>query len=79
MVLEAKANGFPAVAITDHAGVLYGAIEFYKAAKSMILSLLLAVKYMLLPVIAFEKGNKNEERYFHLTLLLKTISAIRTC
>ena len=33
IVLRAKELGFPAVALTDH-GVLYGAIEFYKAAKA---------------------------------------------
>ena len=34
LVLAAKENGQSALAITDH-GVMYGAVDFYKAAKEV--------------------------------------------
>ena len=33
LVLAAQKHGMPAVALTDH-GVMYGCVEFYKAAKA---------------------------------------------
>lgn len=48
-LMKLKRNCQTAVAITDH-GVMYGVIDFYRLQKSMVSSLLLAVKSMLLHV-----------------------------
>ena len=45
LVEKAKALGMPAIAITDH-GNMYGAVEFYKAAKAAVLNRLSAVRSM---------------------------------
>jgi DNA polymerase-3 subunit alpha len=60
--------GMPAVALTDH-GVLFGAVEFYKAAK----------KAGIKPIIGCEvylaKGKRSEKNgYYHLTILVKNYS-----
>lgn len=66
--MEAKANGYPAVAITDH-GVLYGAIEFYKAAKKHGIKPIIGCEVYIAPGDRFEREVKNDNRYFHLTLI----------
>lgn len=49
LVSAAVADGQSAVALTDH-GVMYGVVDFYKAAKTRILSQLLVWKHIWLMV-----------------------------
>jgi DNA polymerase-3 subunit alpha len=72
LVAQARALGQPAIALTDH-GVMYGAIEFYRAAKAA------GVK----PIIGMEAylsdgpmGEKSQRR-FHLLLLAENHTGYR--
>jgi len=62
----------PAVALTDH-GNLFGAVEFFKAAKGQGLKPILGCEVYLSPKSRFEKkpGNGEETNNFHLILLVK--------
>jgi len=70
LVAKAKADGQPALAITDH-GNLYGAIEFYKTAKAAGIKPILGVEAYIAPGDHKDKNNtgNGEDRYFHLILL----------
>ncbi|MFA6024700.1 MAG: DNA polymerase III subunit alpha [Candidatus Gracilibacteria bacterium] len=64
----AKEQGAPAVAITDN-GVMYGAIEFYKAAKAAGIKAILGVEMYIAPL---GRENKTpENRYNSLVLLAR--------
>ena len=54
LVQQAKDLGMEALAITDH-GVMYGVIDFYKAAKKRGLNQLSVVRSMLLRVVVLIK------------------------
>ena len=57
------------LAITDH-GVMYGAIEFYKAALAEGINPILGCEVYVAPGSRFEKsGNMSSNRYHHLVLL----------
>ncbi len=66
LVKRAKEIGLDSVALTDH-GVLYGAVEFYKAAKKAGIKPILGVEAYIAPRDRFSK--ENGERYHHLVLL----------
>jgi len=68
LVDYAKELNMGALALTDH-GNLYGAIEFYKAAKKAEIKPILGVEMYVAPESRFEKNNQNGDKYFHLTLL----------
>lgn len=58
-----------AIALTDH-GNLYGAIEFYKEAVKKNIKPILGVEIYVAPKSRFDRdGKKDDDRYFHLTLL----------
>ncbi|MDP1718846.1 MAG: DNA polymerase III subunit alpha [bacterium] len=63
LVNRAKELGMDSLALTDH-GNLYGAIEFYKAAKAAGIKPIIGVEAYIIP----EKENATE-RYFHMILL----------
>jgi len=67
---KAKEQNSPAVALTDH-GVLYGAIEFYKACKSADIKPIIGVEAYIAPESRFEKKPGPENKPFHLVLLAK--------
>jgi DNA polymerase-3 subunit alpha len=67
--LIAKEYKMPALAITDH-GNMYGAIEFYQAAKQIGIKPLIGCEVYVAPHSRFEKDNNNGA-YHHLTLLAK--------
>lgn len=71
LVARAKACGMDSLAITDH-GVMYGVIEFYKAAKAAGIKPILGCEVYVSPGSRFdrEKG-RGEDRYYHLILLAK--------
>ena len=64
-----KELGMRAGAITDH-GVMYGVIDFYRAAKEEGIKPILGCEIYVAPGSRFEKEAGNqEERYYHLVLL----------
>lgn len=68
-ISRVKELGMDAVAITDH-GNLYGAIEFYKEANKQGIKPILGVEIYVAPKSRFDRsGKKDDDRYFHLTLL----------
>ena len=66
LVARAKELGMDSIALTDH-GVLYGAIEFYKAAKKIGIKPILGVETYVAPRDRFSK--ESSEKYYHLILL----------
>ncbi len=71
LVARAKELGMKALAITDH-GVMYGAIDFYKAARSVGIKPIIGCEVYVAPGSRFDRENvKGEERYYHLVLLAK--------
>jgi DNA polymerase-3 subunit alpha len=63
---------FPALAITDH-GVLYGAIDFYQAAREKDIKAIIGCEVYVAPGSRFEKKTRTGGRdvYHHLVLLAK--------
>ena len=62
------ARGQSAVAITDH-GVMYGAIEFYKAAKKHGIKPIIGCEVYVAPRTRFDKQKPLDSEYSHLLLL----------
>ena len=65
-----KQNGQDAVAITDH-GVMYGAVNFYKAAKRAGVKAIIGCEVYVAPNSRFDKERVNDSAYNHLVLLCK--------
>lgn len=64
-----KELGMTAAAITDH-GVMYGVIEFYKAAKAAGIRPILGCEVYVAPNSRFDRETiHGEDRYYHLVLL----------
>lgn len=63
-------KGQTAVAITDH-GVMYGAIDFYKAAKKKGIKPIIGCEVYVAPKSRFEKQKSADGNYYHLVLLCK--------
>ena len=72
LVHRAKELGMDSLAITDH-GVMYGAIEFYKAALAEGIKPILGCEVYVAPGSRFDreaaKGAEDDSRYHHLVLL----------
>ncbi len=66
LIKRTKELGMDAVALTDH-GALYGAVEFYKAAKKSGMKPILGVETYVAPRDRFSK--EASEKYYHLVLL----------
>lgn len=69
-VSRVKELGMNSVAITDH-GVMFGVIDFYRAAKAAGIKPILGCEVYVAPDSRFDKeavGN-NDDRYYHLVLL----------
>ena len=68
-VSRVKELGMNSAAITDH-GVMYGVIEFYRAAKAAGIKPILGCEVYVAPGSRFEKmPGTTEDRYYHLVLL----------
>ncbi len=66
---RAKELGMDSLAITDH-GVMYGVIEFYKAAKEVGIKPILGCEIYVSPGSRFDKQpGESDDRYHHLVLL----------
>ena len=71
LVARAKALGMKSLAITDH-GVMYGAINFYKACKAAGIKPIIGCEVYVAPGSRFDREIvKGEGRYNHLVLLAK--------
>lgn len=66
----AKELGMDAIAITDH-GVMYGAIEFYKACKEEGIKPIIGCEVYVAPRSRFDKEAGIDNKYNHLILLAK--------
>ena len=69
-ITRVKELGMDSVAITDH-GVMYGVIDFYRAAKAAGIKPVLGCEVYVAPDSRFEKeaGGSSDDRYYHLVLL----------
>lgn len=67
---HAKALGQSALAITDH-GVLYGAVDFYKACKKEGIKPIIGCEVYVAPRSRKDKQYELDNRYYHLILLAK--------
>ena len=70
LVKKAKEFGMPALALTDH-GVMYGAVEFYKACKTAGIKPIIGVEAYIAERTRFDKEPGIDNRRYHLTLLAK--------
>lgn len=69
LIRQTKELGMDSIAITDH-GVMYGVIDFYKAAKKEGIKPIIGCEVYVAPGSRFDKeAGKNENRYYHLVLL----------
>src|SRR5918912_3147486 len=75
---RAKELKFPALALTDH-GVLYGAIDFYQAAKAKGIKPIIGCEVYVAPGSRHEKKTTAGARdvYHHLVLLAKNETGYR--
>ena len=68
--IRAKELGMNAMAITDH-GVMYGAIDFYKACKKEGVKPIIGCEVYVAPRSRFDKEPNIDNKYNHLILLAK--------
>ena len=68
LVEKVKALGQPAVVITDH-GVMYGAIEFYHAAKKAGVKPIIGCEVYVAPRTRFDKQHRVDSSPYHMVLL----------
>ena len=68
--VRAKELGMDAIAITDH-GVMYGAIDFYKACKKEGVKPIIGCEVYVAPRTRFDKEPGIDNKYYHLILLAK--------
>lgn len=69
LVARTKELGMDSIAITDH-GVMYGVIDFYRAAKGAGIRPIIGCEVYVAPGSRFDReNNQGEERYNHLVLL----------
>jgi DNA polymerase-3 subunit alpha len=76
IVNKAVSNNMPAVALTDH-GVMYGAIEFYKAAKKAGIKPIIGVETYVARNLHTDKRANIDTRPFHLVLLAQNETGYR--
>ena len=67
LVESAKEKSMTALAITDH-GVMYGAVDFYKACKKAGIKPIIGCEVYVAPKSRFDKSTAYE-RYYHMVLL----------
>ncbi len=68
-VKRVKELGMTSAAITDH-GVMYGAIDFYKAARAEGINPIIGCEVYVAPGSRFDReATKGDDRYYHLVLL----------
>ncbi len=70
LVVRAKELDMPALALTDH-GVMYGAIEFYQAAKKHGIKPIIGIEMYISPRGMKQRDSKKDRKSSHITLLAK--------
>ncbi|MFC1983714.1 DNA polymerase III subunit alpha [Chloroflexota bacterium] len=75
LMSRAKELGMDSLAITDH-GVMYGAIEFYLAAKEAGIKPIIGCEVYVAPDSRFDR-NTSDRNYYHLILLAKNQTGYR--
>ena len=68
--VRAKELGMDSIAITDH-GVMFGAIDFYKACKANDVKPIIGCEVYVAPRTRFDKEPNIDNKYYHLILLAK--------
>ena len=68
LVSRTKEMGMDSVAITDH-GVMYGVIDFYKAATEAGIRPIIGCEVYVAPGSRFDKNGQADNKYNHLVLL----------
>ena len=69
LIARTKELGMDSIAITDH-GVMYGVIDFYRAAKDAGVRPIIGCEVYVAPGSRFDReSSQGEERYNHLVLL----------
>jgi DNA polymerase III subunit alpha len=76
MVAAATADGQPAIAITDH-GVLYGVVDFYKAATKAGIKPIIGMEAYLTPGSRHDRPPRRQDVRYHMTLLAVTDTGYR--
>ncbi len=77
MVARAKELGMTSLAITDH-GVMYGAINFYKACRDAGIRPIIGCEVYVAPGSRFDReASVNDRRYYHLVLLAENNTGYR--
>src|SRR5438093_6320289 len=71
-----RALGQQSVAMTDH-GALYGAIDFYKEARSSGIKPIIGIEAYIAPESRHKKSDVRSNNYHHLTLLAKDETGYR--
>ncbi len=70
LITRAKELDMDSLALTDH-GNLYGAVEFYKAAKAANIRPIMGVEAYIAQRTRFDKAHGADDKSFHLTLLVE--------
>ena len=68
LVQAVAADGQPAVAITDH-GVMYGVVDFIKAAKGAGVTPIIGIEAYLTPGSRFDRPPRRDNVRYHMTML----------
>ena len=76
IVDKAHALGMPAVAITDH-GVMFGVIDFYKAARKKGIKPLIGCEVYVAPRSRFDREARKDDQSHHLLLLARNMQGYR--
>ncbi len=76
LVDTAARRGAPAVAVTDH-GVMYGAVDFYKAAKAKGINPIIGCEVYVAPRTRFDKTHELDSENRHLVLLCENNTGYR--
>jgi DNA polymerase-3 subunit alpha len=70
VISKAKELGMDSIAITDH-GVMYGCVDFYKAAKNAGIKPILGCEVYVVPKSMHIKNVDSDNKTYHLVLLVK--------
>ncbi len=76
LMQRAQALRMPAMAITDH-GVMYGAVDFYKACKKAGIRPIIGCEVYVAPRSRFDRQAGVDENAYHLVLLVKNEQGYR--
>ena len=76
LVQRVKDLGQTAVAVTDH-GVMYGAVDFYKAAKAAGIKPIIGCEVYVAPRTRFDRDHDQDDKPYHLVLLCRNETGYR--